>query len=76
MEPTKIEFAIGKTIFGQPLRLTYERATDGRCAWTLYRDEANQRDDRTFISGLTDEAILNMAEAVKRRRGGTIVDPK
>jgi hypothetical protein len=36
-----------------------------KTAFPLCRDEANQRDDRTFIAGLTRDHILKMADAVK-----------
>lgn len=65
MSPVRIEFDLGQNIHGQPLRLVKERTTGGRMAWTLYRDEANQRDDRSSVGGLTSEVILKMAEAVK-----------
>lgn len=65
MTPDKIEYQIGSTIYGQPLRLVLARDTGGTYAWTLCRDEANQRDDRTFIAGLTRDTILKLAEAVK-----------
>lgn len=40
------------------------KATGGQMEWILCRDEADQRDDRVFIAGLTRENILKMAEAV------------
>lgn len=64
MIPTKTEYEIGSTIHGQPLRLVHSKI-HGRAEWILYRDEANQQDDRVFIAGLTRENILKMAEAVQ-----------
>lgn len=64
MKPARIEFDIGTTIHGQPLRLVRSKATGGQVEWTLYRDEANQRDDRVFIAGLTPEIIHKITEAV------------
>lgn len=69
MTPAKIEYAVGQTRHKQPLRLVKAKSYDGSVDWTLHRDEANQRDDRAFIAGLTDEVILAMAEAVKTERG-------
>lgn len=65
MTPAKIEYEIGSTIHGQPLRLVRSKSTGGQMEWILCRDEADQRDDRVFIAGLTREHILKMAEAVK-----------
>ncbi len=65
MTPAKIEYAVGQTRHKQPLRLVKSRSYDGATEWTLYRDEASQRDDRAFIAGLSDDVILAMAEAVK-----------
>ncbi len=66
MSPSKIEFDIGETIYGQPLRLLRQKDSAGAIMWTLCRDEASQRDDRTFIAGLTREHIQKMAEAVAK----------
>jgi hypothetical protein len=68
MMPARIEYDIGSTIHGQPLRLAWATATGGQREWVLYRDEADQRDDRVFIAGLTDDNILKMAEAVRARK--------
>lgn len=65
MTPNKIEYDIGSTIYGQPLRLVRQKDSGGTTMWTLCRDEADQRDDRTFIAGLTRDHITKMAEAVK-----------
>lgn len=65
MTPARIEYAIGSTIYGQPLRLVRSKSTGGQMEWILCRDEANQRDDSVVIAGLTREHLLKMAEAVK-----------
>lgn len=67
MSPDRVEFNIGQTRFGQPLRLVFEKGSDGQRGWTLHRDAADQRDDSTFISGLDRETILRMAEAVNNQ---------
>lgn len=69
MSPTRIEYDIGSTIHGQPLRLVWTKSSSGQMEWVLYRDEADQRDDRVFIAGLTRESILKMAEAVQAQGG-------
>lgn len=65
MKPDKIEFLIGETIHGQPLRLLRQKSTGGQMEWVLCRDEADQRDDRVFIAGLKGDSIQKMAEAVR-----------
>ncbi|MEO8352275.1 MAG: hypothetical protein ABI680_11135 [Chthoniobacteraceae bacterium] len=35
--PDKVEFVIGATIYGQPLRLVRQKDTGGTVAWTLCR---------------------------------------
>jgi hypothetical protein len=68
MSLRSIEFDIGRTKHGQPVRLVYSKSSCGGMEWTLFRDQANQRDDSACVTGLTDENILEMAEAVKTRR--------
>jgi len=65
MQADKIEFKIGLTIFSQPLRLVRTKSSSGQLMWELHRDEGNQRDDHVFITGLTKDVILRMAEAVR-----------
>lgn len=64
MKPSKIEFEIGQTVYGQPLVLTRYREHSGT-AWSLRRLQGDQRDDEQVILGLTRNVILAMAEAVK-----------
>ena len=65
MKPDRIEFRIGETRFKQPVQLVMERGSDGLQSWTIYRDEANQRDERVMIAGLDASTIERMADAVK-----------
>lgn len=65
MTPAKIEYEIGSTIYGQPLRLVRSKSSSGQMEWILARDQADQRDDSAVIAGLTRDHILKMAEAVK-----------
>jgi hypothetical protein len=66
MTPDKMEFKVGETVHGQPLRLVFEREL-GREVWSLHMDAANQRDDPAVIRGLPAEAIHRMALAVGSR---------
>ena len=63
-KPTKIEFDLGQTIHGQPLRLV-RGFSSNRNDWTLCRDEADQRDDRVFITGLTTEHLRQLGEIAR-----------
>jgi hypothetical protein len=66
MTPSRVEYDIGSNVHNQPVRLVREATTGRGAAWKICRDEADQRDDRVFIAGLTREQILRMAEAVKQ----------
>lgn len=66
MKPDKMEFHLGRNIFGQPIRLVQSRDSSNRPMWTICRDEADQRDDRSSVAGLTPEIIRLMAECVKQ----------
>jgi len=65
MTPNKIEYSLGTNIYGQPVRLIRYTDTAGVTTWMICRDEADQRDDRAEIGGLTPEQILKMAGAVQ-----------
>lgn len=73
MTPSIVSYDIGETIYEQKLTLTYSRDTGGSMGWTIRKDAANQRDDDSVISGITDKTIMAMMEAlddqVRRRRG-------
>jgi hypothetical protein len=73
MTPSIVSYDIGETIYDQKLTLTYSRDTAGAMGWTIRKGAANQRDDDTVISGITDKTIMAMMEAlddqVRRRRG-------
>ncbi len=64
MNPSKIEFEVGKTRFNQRITLTRESAPSVAPSWTLRKFAAGQRDDESIIFGLDDATILRMAEAV------------
>lgn len=68
-EVKSLTYAVGRTIWDQPLILTHERHYTGRWHWTLKQEASSQRDEETRISGLTDDAILAMADAVRARTG-------
>lgn len=68
MNPTFITYELGNNVFKQPITLTYSKQTGGGMHWTLSRGQADQRDDSSFVAGLTDDIILKMADAVKARR--------
>ncbi len=65
MKPTRIEYAVGRTIYGQELKLVKESDSSNRTSWSLYQAAANQRDDSAVIRGIADEVITKMADAIK-----------
>lgn len=65
IRPDKYEFNIGRTRYGQPVRLVGERQTSGSVEWRIHRDECSQRDDPQRVDYLTADMIEKMAEAVK-----------
>ena len=67
-EPSRIEYAVGRTIHDQSVTLIWERDYMRRGSWRIHRAEFNQRDEPADIYGLTDEVILAMADAVRRKR--------
>lgn len=68
VKPTKVEFEVGKTVYGQQLRLVLERTTTGVMCWTLYKDALNQRDESQAIHGIDGQTLRNMAEATSQFR--------
>ncbi len=64
-KPTRIEYDLGQTIHGQPLRLVRGFSSANQSEWTICRDEANQRDDRVFISGLTTDHLRLLGEIAR-----------
>jgi hypothetical protein len=55
--PSRVEYDLGRNIYGQPVTLVRERSSAGAWSWTLRRGAGNQRDDTAFIGGLTDKQI-------------------
>jgi hypothetical protein len=59
-----IEYRVGETIHGASVKIKY----DGKCdTWDIIKGQRDQRDQTDSIFGLTDEIILNMAEAVNEK---------
>lgn len=67
--PLKIEFAVGKTVHNQTVKLIRESQSNGVPSWTIQKVACDQRDQTDTIVGLDEETILNMAEAVKNFPG-------
>lgn len=68
MTPSIVTYDIGETVYEQKLTLTYSRDTGGAMEWTIRKDAANQRDDESVISGITDAPA-------HRAPGGWWLDP-
>lgn len=65
MKPTRLEFDLGRNHFDQPIRLVLAATTDGARRWELCQEQANQRDDRASIGGLTRDQLIAMAEIAR-----------
>ncbi|WP_099864697.1 hypothetical protein [Pararhizobium haloflavum] len=63
MTPSTLSYRCGETRHGQQVELTWR---DG--AWRIVKHAANQRDETQTLDGLSDSAILMMAEAVRDRQ--------
>ena len=68
LDPTRIEYVVGKTLHNQRVRLVWSVDPYGKRSWTVHRDELNQRDEAQRVDYLTDDVILAMADAVRARR--------
>jgi hypothetical protein len=68
MKPSLIEFKVGQTIHNQPLRLACS-VENGKQTWSLFKAQADQRDDNQAIHGIPGEVFVAMAEAVKSIEG-------
>lgn len=60
MRPSKVEFEIGKTKHGNPVRLV--RQQDG--TWSIVLGPADQRDGTRSVDGLTYEQLNAIGEAI------------
>jgi hypothetical protein len=73
MKASLIRYDIGATLDNQKLWLAYSRDTAGAIGWTIRKDASCQLDDDVVISGITDQTIMAMMEAlddqVRYRRG-------
>lgn len=57
MKPDKITFEIGRSLKGNVIKLSYEKS-----GWTLTGPSIET------VTGLTDECLLAMAEAVSKKQ--------
>lgn len=69
MTPDRMEFHVGQTIYGQPLRLVLEKDSAGTRAFTLHRDEGNQRDDRAAIRGVRLDELVTIYRCAQTAAG-------
>lgn len=65
IQPSFVQYDVGETVYGQPLRLCRSRDTGGKIVWCLIQEPGDQRDDRSQINGIPPEVILKMAEAIQ-----------
>jgi len=59
---------IGHDAYGRRVTMTRRKNYDGKILWDIKSDPVSQRDDGERMSGLSDENIRQMAEALKHVR--------
>lgn len=64
MKPKVVTYDVGLTIFNAPVSLTWTTGSAGERSWILRKDAADQRDDTQVITGITDDQIRQMMDAV------------
>ncbi len=71
MTPTHTTYTLGATLYDAPLSITLTRGSEGARQWVLTKEAANYRDDTQRITGITDDQIKAMWDALcdnKQRR--------
>lgn len=65
---------IGRDAYGRRVVATRKRTYDGKTIWEIASEPVSQRDDGERISGLSDENIRELANAVSLVRRGQADD--
>jgi hypothetical protein len=55
---------IGRDAYGRSVTMTRKRTYDGKVVWDIVSDPVSQRDDGEKMSGLSDENIRQMMQAL------------
>lgn len=55
---------IGSDAYGRRVTMTRAKTYDGKIVWTIVSDPVNQRDDGERMTGLSDENVRQMAQAL------------
>lgn len=58
MKPSRVEYTVGETVHGQPVRLVRENGS-----WSIYKDPLNQRDQADVIRGLPESVLRAIRDA-------------
>jgi hypothetical protein len=61
---TEQTFEIGRDAYGRRVTATRHRTYDGKTMWRIKSDPISQRDDGEGINALSDDNLLQLAEAV------------
>lgn len=69
MNAKTVIFDLGKNVFGQPCDLTFCRDYMGRAYWSIVRNQADQRDDTSSVSGLTADQLKLAANCIDQMKG-------
>ena len=56
--------SIGNDAYGRPVTISRRKSYDGKILWDIVSPPVSQRDDGERMSGLTDENIRQMIQAL------------
>lgn len=56
---------VGRDAYGRRVTMTRRKTYDGKTIWDIVSDPVSQRDDGERMSGLSDENVRQMVEALK-----------
>ena len=58
--PTRIEFGVGRDVYGRQTKLVGASAANGRYLWAIITEPANQRDEGESIGSLTSDQLQEL----------------
>lgn len=59
---------IGRDAYGRRVTMTRAKTYDGKTVWTIVSEPASQRDDGERMTGLSDDNVREMAQALAALR--------
>ena len=67
IKPKKVEYYIGRDVYGRTVTLTFNRDYMGKESWYICIEPSDQRADRQTISGLSDGNLRAIAGVINKR---------